>query len=198
MTTTPLEQAKEVQGWKTMGEHEMSSTIAYFIGGFKRRNQKISIWEGVSNIDPETGDEVVSLETDDEQPEWANYLIQATRDGELLELADNKFAETKVGAWIKAKRLTDDVGNISPKAEWIQAARNDGYAEYELETGDILVTDWEGNNKFAPYVVPVESEEDSRDVEAEIQNAIIKELGFKPNIVEWGYNGTYVIHSSKP
>lgn len=90
------------------------------------------------------------------------------------------------------------MGNISPKAEWIQAARNDGYAEYELETGDILVTDWEGNNKFAPYVVPVESEEDSRDVEAEIQNAIIKELGFKPNIVEWGYNGTYVIHSSKP
>ena len=84
------------------------------------------------------------------------------------------------------------------KEEWIKAARNDEYAEFVLSTGDMIVTDWEGDNEFHPYVMPVQSEEDSRDAEADIKQAIKDDLGFNPRVVEWGYNGTYVVHSVLP
>lgn len=84
------------------------------------------------------------------------------------------------------------------KEEWIKAARNDEHAEFVLSTGDIIVTDWEGDNEFHPYVMPVGSENDSHDAEADIKEAIKDDLGFNPRHVEWGYNGTYVVHSVLP
>lgn len=87
---------------------------------------------------------------------------------------------------------------METKKEWLEAARNDTLAEYELETGDIIVTDWEGEGGFFPYVIPKESSENS-DIAAEaIQNAIEDELDFKPRFVEWGFNGTYAVHADKP
>jgi len=87
---------------------------------------------------------------------------------------------------------------METKEEWLEAARNDTLAEYELETGDVIVTDWEGEGRFFPYVIPKESSENS-DIAAEaIQNAIEEELDFKPRIVEWGFNGTYAVHADKP
>jgi len=87
---------------------------------------------------------------------------------------------------------------METKEEWLEAARNDTMAEYELETGDIIITDWEGDGVFCPYVMPKESTENS-DIAAEaIHNAITDELGFEPRFVEWGFNGTYVVHADKP
>lgn len=37
---------------------------------------------------------------------------------------------------------------------FIEAVENDEYAELPLETGDVLITDWEGNGIFHPYVEP--------------------------------------------
>jgi len=34
-----------------------------------------------------------------------------------------------------------------------EAVRDDDYAELELSTGDVLITDWEGDGTFHPYVV---------------------------------------------
>mgnify|MGYP006928085756 CR=1 FL=1 len=84
------------------------------------------------------------------------------------------------------------------KEEWIKAARNDEYAEFVLDTGDIIVTDWEGDGDFFPYVMPVGSDEDSHEAEAQIKQAIKDGLGFNPRNVEWGGNGTYVVHSVLP
>lgn len=37
---------------------------------------------------------------------------------------------------------------------FVRALRNDNYAEYELCDGHTLVTDWEGDGGFYPYIVP--------------------------------------------
>ena len=87
---------------------------------------------------------------------------------------------------------------METKEEWLEAARNDTLAEYELETGDIIVTDWEGEGEFFPYVIPKESSENSDIAAKAIKNAIKDELGFEPSFIEWGFNGTYVVHADKP
>jgi hypothetical protein len=43
--------------------------------------------------------------------------------------------------------------NDTDAENFASAVENDEYAELELETGDVLVTDWEGNGVFNPYVV---------------------------------------------
>jgi len=37
---------------------------------------------------------------------------------------------------------------------FVRAIRNDNYAEYELCDAHTLVTDWEGDGGFYPYIVP--------------------------------------------
>lgn len=36
---------------------------------------------------------------------------------------------------------------------FVEAAQNDEYAEYKLEDGFVLITDWEGDGSFYPYVI---------------------------------------------
>jgi len=36
---------------------------------------------------------------------------------------------------------------------FVDAVQNDEYAEYELEDGIVLITDWEGDGMFNPWVV---------------------------------------------
>ena len=40
------------------------------------------------------------------------------------------------------------------KAAFISAIQADEYAEYELPNGDVLITDWEGDGEFYPYILP--------------------------------------------
>jgi hypothetical protein len=41
----------------------------------------------------------------------------------------------------------------SDKDQFVEAVTNDEYAELELSTGDVLITDWEGDGSFNPYIV---------------------------------------------
>ena len=40
---------------------------------------------------------------------------------------------------------------------FVDAVQNDEYAEYELEDGFVLITDWEGDGMFNPWVVVPET-----------------------------------------
>lgn len=43
---------------------------------------------------------------------------------------------------------------------FIEAVENDEYAEYEIGDGFVLITDWEGDGSFNPYVVLPDGYED--------------------------------------
>lgn len=43
---------------------------------------------------------------------------------------------------------------------FVEAAQNNEYAEYELGDGFTIITDWEGNGDFLPYVVLPDGYED--------------------------------------
>lgn len=43
--------------------------------------------------------------------------------------------------------------NQTDKSGFVQAVENDEYAEFVLAPGLFLITDWEGDGTFLPYVV---------------------------------------------
>lgn len=66
--------------------------------------------------------------------------------------------------------------NRGSKQNFLQAARDDEYAEYELDIGFTLCTDWQGDGAFLPWVEPGKEipekhrEEVMHDVYKEITN----------------------------
>ena len=48
---------------------------------------------------------------------------------------------------------------------FVEASQNDEYAEYELDDGFVLITDWEGDGMFNPYVVLPDGYEDEDRVD---------------------------------
>jgi len=91
--------------WVEMDDNEMSSTVAYFEGGYRKGvYKKIAIWRGTVDINEKTGEKEVVLSTTTDPPEWANYVIEVLVDDDLEK---QKFAETKTGAETKAERLTE-------------------------------------------------------------------------------------------
>jgi len=67
----------------------------------------------------------------------------------------------------------------------MQAVKDDEYGEYTLETGDIVITDWEGDGFFSPYVIPEASPRNDDEAMANISSSIESELEFKVIRVEW-------------
>jgi len=90
--------------WDRIPEDEMSSTIANFRGGFKRKDEsaRILLWEGIE----EDGEYSITPVESDEAPEWARYVIEMLGSDEHW-VEREKFAETEVGAWTKIKRLIE-------------------------------------------------------------------------------------------
>lgn len=86
----------------------------------------------------------------------------------------------------------------SEKEEFIEAAANDEYGEYTLNTGDVLITDWEGDGVFDPFVIPDTSDNDSREVEDELAEAIQNEFDIEVRNVEWSNQGLYLVRAEKP
>lgn len=64
------------------------------------------------------------------------------------------------------------------KQEFKEAVENDAFAEYDLGEGFYLITDWEGDGAFYPYVVPPknyvrdESDEELEEVLDELNEVI--------------------------
>lgn len=82
---------------------------------------------------------------------------------------------------------------MKTKEEFIQAAKDDEYGEFELGTGDILITDWEGNGLFNPYVIPTSSDKDDDTASADISSSIKDELDINVHGIEWD-EGNEVYH----
>lgn len=77
--------------------------------------------------------------------------------------------------------MSDDVENF------IAAVQEDEYAELELSTGDILITDWEGDGVFNPYVVEGGQHGDKHptDILDDIMTAIEDKLGVTVYDIEY-------------
>ena len=56
---------------------------------------------------------------------------------------------------------------------FIEAVKNDEYAEYELESDLVVVTDWESDHNFNPVVI----DEESSYSEQEVSDMLTEELG---------------------
>lgn len=82
-----------------------------------------------------------------------------------------------------------------------QAVANDEYAELVLETGDVLITDWEGDGVFNPYVETTENNHSiDRDTkEAQIMRAIAKQLDCRVDTIEYDKrNDVFVPYMDRP
>jgi hypothetical protein len=77
---------------------------------------------------------------------------------------------------------------------FVKAAEADKYAELPLETGDVLITDWEMDGTFFPYVEPKHGhgKHDVDDIKDEIAMAIESKLDIEVTTLEWSEaNGVY-------
>jgi len=82
---------------------------------------------------------------------------------------------------------------------FVQAVKKDEYAELVLPTGDVLVTDWESDGTYFPYVVPTQKSPDQDQQEAEIMAAIYDKLGCRVNAIEYSpKNEIYVPYMERP
>jgi hypothetical protein len=61
---------------------------------------------------------------------------------------------------------------MSEKENFIQAVEDDKYAEYELPCGAVLITDWEGDGVFNPYVVTYDITDDVTNTEQKIADEL--------------------------
>jgi len=81
---------------------------------------------------------------------------------------------------------------------FIAAVESDEYAEVELKNGDTLVTDWEGDGHFHPYIVPAEGvadtladDADARDERgADIATLIHDVFNVYVNEIEWVHDAS--------
>lgn len=76
---------------------------------------------------------------------------------------------------------------MNDRDNFIEAVREDEYAELELSTGDVLITDWEGDGTFNPYVVMSGDHGDKHptDILREVGDAIAQELDVFVDTVEY-------------
>lgn len=59
----------------------------------------------------------------------------------------------------------DNTMNLETE-NFVRAVENDEYAEYELDDGFVLITNWEGDGMFNPYVVLPDEHHDDEFVDA--------------------------------
>lgn len=100
----------------------------------------------------------------------------------LLEQTLSKLDRT---AGVKAVRRLTEV------YDFVEAVEYDEYAELELSTGDILITDWEGDHTFHPYVEPMGDHGDKHptDILDDIAVAIGDALGVAVHHIEYDSGG---------
>lgn len=80
------------------------------------------------------------------------------------------------------------MASLHTKEQFQEALYNDDYAEYQLDTGDILVTDWEGDGYIFPSVIPEESEHNSDEAMALIKEELQDLFDFSVRTIEWDNN----------
>lgn len=131
---------------------------------------------------------------------WLVAIAKAHHEDELDEAKKviEQFLNGYTDNEVKIVEISDSESKSSNKKEFYDAIDEDEYAEYELSTGDVLITDWEGNSAFNPYVVPVESDENSDSAADDIHEAIQRELDIKVRHVEWRGDEAYAVHADKP
>jgi len=84
---------------------------------------------------------------------------------------------------------------MTEKQNFIQAVKDDEYAEYELPCGAILITDWESDGVFNPHVVTTEIKYDVEDVGGVVGDEIAEAFDVRVRAVEVssGGHGAYPI-----
>jgi hypothetical protein len=78
---------------------------------------------------------------------------------------------------------------MSEKENFIQAVEDDEYAEYELSCGAVLITDWEGDGVFNPYVVIYDIDDDVTDLDRVIGDQIAEAFNVRVTHIETDYDG---------
>lgn len=84
---------------------------------------------------------------------------------------------------------------MNDRENFIEAVREDEYAELELSTGDVLITDWEGDGTFNPYVVISGARSDKlpSDILREVGDAIAEELDVRVDEVVYDHNNDVLV-----
>jgi len=59
---------------------------------------------------------------------------------------------------------------VSEKEEFIEAIVNDQYAEWEIKEDLVLITDWEGDGYFNPYVLDLECQYTESEIGVFLEN----------------------------
>lgn len=86
------------EGWETLLSDDRSSTIAYFIGGWKNSDgDEILIWRGSEH----NGEVQLTSHLGNEIPDWATCIVEIHKDGELDVEA---FAQDRDEAWKRARQ----------------------------------------------------------------------------------------------
>lgn len=73
---------------------------------------------------------------------------------------------------------------MTDKENFIQAVEDDEYAEYELQCGAVLITDWEGDGFFNPYVVTYDINDDVTNTEQRIVDEITEAFNVRVRAVD--------------
>jgi hypothetical protein len=73
---------------------------------------------------------------------------------------------------------------MTDKENFIQAVKNDEYAEYELPCGAVLITDWEGDGVFNPYVVTYHIDDGITNAEQKIVDDITEAFSVDVRAIE--------------
>lgn len=85
--------------------------------------------------------------------------------------------------------------NLADELEFIDAVENDIYEELDLGGGFTLITDWEGDESFHPYVVPPQ---ENHTVDKDTVEILLENVDFLTvTRVEWdSHNGVYHVSAS--
>lgn len=93
----------------------------------------------------------------------------------------------------RAPGVTIETVRIEPttaeKQTFITGVEQDEYAELRLRTGDTLITDWEGDETFNPYIIPRDGTDEVPDRGGErsetVAEAIEAALHVRVDEIEW-------------
>lgn len=81
--------------------------------------------------------------------------------------------------------MTENDPTTDQLADFVLAVACDEYADIELSTGDHLITDWEGDGVFNPYVVTDETPDNPDEYGDRIADAAQDALGVPVRIFEY-------------
>lgn len=92
----------------------------------------------------------------------------------------------------KRTKGREAISRLSEIHNFVCAVEEDEYAELELSTGDVLITDWESDDTFLPYVEPMGTHADKHptDILCDISEAIEDALPVTVYHVEWDNNNS--------